>query len=190
MGDFLYVNTNLAVCLVKFFRRNGMLTLERARKYLRFEPIEGKLYWRRSERRARAGREAGGIQQRSTLKYRLVRIDGKGYLAHRLIWFLTFGTWPKEEIDHWNGNGLDNRLSNLREVTHQENNQNKRMRADNTSGVTGVYWEKQIQKWRAQIGVAGGKIHLGYFNNLQDAAAAREKANTKYGFTARHGKER
>ena len=167
-----------------------MLTLERARKYLRFEPIEGKLYWRRSERRARAGREAGGIQQRSTLKYRLVGIDGKAYLTHRLVWFLTFGTWPKEEIDHWNGNGLDNRLSNLREVTHQENHRNKRMLVNNTSGVTGVCWVKSRRKWYAQIMVAGKDINLGYFDNLQDAAAVRERANLKYGFTARHGKER
>jgi len=167
-----------------------MLTLERARKYLRFEPIEGKLYWRRSERRARAGREAGGIQQRSTLKYRLVGIDGKAYLTHRLVWFLTFGTWPKEEIDHWNGNGLDNRLSNLREVTSQENHHNQRMSIRNTSGVTGVYWDKSRQKWRVLIKIAGKSIHLGRFNNLQDAAMVREKANLKYGFTARHGKER
>ena len=165
-----------------------MLTLERARKYLRFEPIEGKLYWRRSERRARAGREAGGIQQRSTLKYRLVGIDGKAYLTHRLVWFLTFGTWPKEEIDHWNGNGLDNRLSNLREVTHQENHRNKRMRADNTSGITGAHWSKRARKWETRIRVAGRDIYLGCFNNLQDAAMVRERANIKYGFTARHGK--
>ena len=164
-----------------------MLTLKRAREYLRYEPITGKLFWRKNKRPARAGTEAGHVRQRPTLKYRLVRIDGKAYRAHRLIWFLTFGTWPKE-MDHRNGNGLDNRLLNLHEVTSQENHHNQKMRACNTSGVTGVYWYKSTQKWYAQIGVAGKKIYLGYFNNLQDAAAAREKANVKYGFTARHGK--
>ena len=167
-----------------------MLTLERARECLRYEPIEGKLYWKISRGSARVGKEAGCIRQQSIWKYRGVKIDGEIYLAHRLIWFLTFGTWPKEEIDHWNGNGLDNRLSNLREVTRQENQHNRRMSARNTSGVTGVYRDKRRQKWCAQIKIAGKHIHLGYFNNLQDAAAAREKANIKYGFTARHGKER
>ena len=166
-----------------------MLTLERAREYLRYEPIEGKLYWKKNKKPARVGREAGHIERRSTLKYRCIEIDGKGYYTHRLIWYLVFGIWPKE-MDHRNGNGLDNRLSNLHEVTSQENHHNQKMRACNTSGATGVYWHKSTQKWYAQIGVAGKNVHLGYFNNLQDAAAARGRANLKYGFTARHGKER
>ena len=176
-----------------FFEENNMLTLKRAREYLRYEPIEGRLFWRKDKRRARAGKEAGHIRQQSTrptLKYRQVKIDGEIYLAHRLIWFLVFGVWPKKDMDHWDGNGLDNRLSNLHEVTRQENQQNRRMQANNTSGVTGVYRNKPKQKWQARIGVAGKYIHLGYFNDLQDAAAVRERANLKYGFTVRHGKER
>ena len=165
-----------------------MLTLKRAREYLRYEPITGKLFWRKNKRPARAGTEAGHVRQRPTLKYRLVRIDGKAYRAHRLIWFLTFGTWPKKEMDHYDGNGLNNRLLNLHEVTSQENHQNQRMRADNTSGVTGAHWSKRARKWETRIKVAGRDIYLGCFNNLQDAAMVRERANIKYGFTARHGK--
>ena len=167
-----------------------MLTLERVREYLRYEPIEGKLYWRKSKGAARVGKEAGCICQEPTLKYRCIRIDGKLYRAHRLIWFLASGMWPKKDMDHWDGNGLNNRLSNLREVTSQENHRNQRMHVRNTSGVTGVCWNKSTRKWHTKIKVAGRDIWLGYFNKLQDAAAAREKANVKYGFTARHGKER
>ena len=175
------------------FEENNMLTLKRAREYLRYEPVEGKLFWKKDKGRARAGEEAGHIRQhstRSTLKYRCVGVGGKKYFAHRLIWFLIFGIWPKKEMDHWDGDGLNNRLSNLREVTSQENHQNQRMSTRNASGVTGIYRDKRIQKWCARIEVARKDIYLGCFDSLQDAAAVRERANLKYGFTARHGKER
>ena len=170
-----------------------MLTRKKVCEYLRYESVEGKLFWKKDKGRAHAGKEAGYIRQQSTrptLKYRPIKIDGEIYLAHRLIWFLVFGTWPKKEMDHWDGDGLNNRLSNLREVTSQENQHNRRMSIRNTSGVTGVYWDKSRQKWHAKIMVARKNIYLGCFDSLQDAATVRERANLKYGFTARHGKER
>ena len=85
-------------------------------------------------------------------------------------------------IDHINNDRLDNKVSNLRYVTHTENNQNKSMRKDNTSNVKGVSFDKNNNKWRAYIYIDGIKIHLGYFSNIEDAKKARiDRANEVFG---------
>lgn len=83
-------------------------------------------------------------------------------------------------IDHINNNKFDNRKSNLRKVTASQNNMNKRLRQDSTSGYTGVYWGKQHNKWMAKIVVCGKQIHLGFFDNFEDAVKARKQAENKY----------
>lgn len=84
---------------------------------------------------------------------------------------------PSDKIvDHINHNGLDNRKSNLRICTYGENNQNSRSKKDNTSSLyKGVYWKKKDNKYVAQIGFEGKKIHLGYFDNDVDGAIAYNK---------------
>lgn len=92
------------------------------------------------------------------------------------------------DIDHINGNTQDNRLINLREVSHSENVKNARRRNDNTSGVSGVHWEKRRNKWRAYIKVANRRKYLGYFENFTDAVAARRAAEKLYNFHPNHGR--
>jgi len=87
------------------------------------------------------------------------------------------------EIDHKDNNGLNNRRENLRTATHAQNNQNKGKSKNNTSGYKGVNWEKRRNKWRARIYFNKNYIHLGYFNDIEEAAKAYEKAAKKY-----HGK--
>lgn len=82
--------------------------------------------------------------------------------------------------DHINGDRLDNRKSNIRFVTIQQNNQNHGKGKLNLSGHTGVSFEKRRRKWAASITMDRRKLHLGYFSNLQDAIAAREAAEIKY----------
>lgn len=101
------------------------------------------------------------------------RINGRKVTVrlHRFI----LGDIPKmKEIDHINGDGLDNRKNNLRVVTHQQNAFNM------GKNVKGVYWDRTRNKWRAYIGINGKDILLGRFYNLQDAIEAREKAACKY----------
>lgn len=86
----------------------------------------------------------------------------------------------KKDVDHINGNTLDNRKENLRICSHSKNIINSKKRNDNTSGHTGVYWDKNKNKWRAQIVIKGKTKSLGYFINKEDAIACRAKAVKKH----------
>lgn len=106
---------------------------------------------------------------------------GKKYAAHRVAWFLHYGSWPKNQIDHINGNPSDNRICNLRDVTGSVNMQNLRVpRRDGTSGYLGVTWNKQAKKWKAQIRVNGEKKFLGYFLDAKEAFEAYLNAKRKW----------
>ena len=119
--------------------------------------------------------------------YRIGRIFGKNFKRSRVIFALYHGKWPENDIDHINQIRDDDRIVNLREVTHQENMRNIPMLSTNTSGVTGVGWYKPSGKWKAQIQNSGKGIYLGYFRDKQDAIAARKEAEIEYGFHKNHG---
>lgn len=101
-------------------------------------------------------------------------------LKHHGLWALG------KQVDHSNDCGLDNRLENLRPATAAQNQDNQGKRRDNRSGCPGVYWDKQHKKWRTRIKVEGRDIHLGYFDELQDAIDARHAAEIKYFGEFRH----
>lgn len=107
----------------------------------------------------------------------------------RVVWAMTYGYWPKLEIDHIDGNPLNNRIDNLREVDHVTNGRNQRTPTNNTTGVCGVYRYRTGDKWVAAIKVNYKKIHLGLFDTIEEAAAARKEAEIKYGFHENHGRE-
>lgn len=86
----------------------------------------------------------------------------------------------KSQVDHINRDGLDNRRSNLRDTTQKQNLENTRVWGHNTSGYKGVCWYKPYSKWRARITHYGRTIHLGYFDNIEDAVKARKAAEKKY----------
>ena len=110
------------------------------------------------------------------------------YGAHRVAWALYHGKWPDKQIDHINGNPLDNRIKNMRVVSVRENGKNKKRPSTNTSGIIGVYWNKASSKWVAQIGVNRKTIFLGSYDNITDAANARQTAEKKYNFHPNHGR--
>lgn len=173
---------------------------ELLRKLLRYEPETGKLYWR--ERDARmfknnnassakswntmyGGKEAGTICGKG---YRSVAIFAKIYIGHRLIWAIQTGRWPSDQIDHIDGEKLNNRLNNLREVSSHINSINARMNSANTSGHAGVYLNKRSSMWCAQIKFKGRTYHLGSSKNINDVIALRQAEEKRLGFTERHGK--
>jgi len=92
-------------------------------------------------------------------------------------------------IDHEDGDALNNRWKNLREVFSQtESRKNSSMPKSNTSGHVGVYWYRNIKKWSAEIQFNNKKIHLGLFKDFDSAVSARKMAEKKYGFHPNHGK--
>lgn len=122
-------------------------------------------------------------------KYIRVRVFNRSYQAHRIIWMHQTGSFPDHEIDHIDGNGLNNRWDNLRPVNRAENSRNQRLRATNTSGIVGVSQHKD-GKWHAVITHNYKSIHLGRFLTRREAAAARAGAEIALGFHPNHGEER
>lgn len=134
--------------------------------------------------KAQAGDVAGWI---TTNGYLCLRIEYKAHSCHRLAWLYMTGEWPSEDIDHINRIRTDNRWSNLREASRSENLRNMSMSRKNTSGFTGVHWDKVNLKWRAVLRVEGRTICLGRHKSKSDAIHARKAANVKYGFSVGHG---
>lgn len=92
------------------------------------------------------------------------------------------------EIDHLDHDPSNNRLNNFRLVLGKENAKNRPKNKNNTSGYTGISWGKGRGKWSVTIMVNYKTIHLGRFDNLEDAIKARQEAEIKYGFHPNHGK--
>lgn len=120
--------------------------------------------------------------------YRAGRIYDREYKAHRLLWLLYSGRWPDDQIDHINGDKADNRIANLRAVPQSENNKNKPVPTNNTSGVIGVHRYRKNGYWQAEITVNGKARYLGRFRSIEEAAAARKAAEIEFGFHENHGR--
>lgn len=133
-----------------------------------------------------AGKEA--FISRKPNGYIYARLMGRAIYAHRAAWAISYGEWPKGDIDHINGDRADNRIANLRDVSRQENMRNAKRNRANRSGVVGVTWCRAARKWQAQIGISGKCKYLGIFSSRDDAVAARRAAERQYGFHENHGR--
>lgn len=166
-------------------RRDCSETLSYARAHEVFRCVEGVLFNRVGRQGAAAGARSGSPDGKG---YLTVLVDGRRYKAHRVVWLMHFGSFPRGDVDHINGVRSDNRIENLRTVDHVENMRNQKLRSTNTSGVTGVTWNKKQKKWRAKITVNYRTISLGAFDALADAEKARLAAEDLYGFHENHGR--
>lgn len=146
---------------------------ERLKELLHYCPETGQFTHLRGRKRVAAG-------TLSSRGYIQLWLDGKRYSAHRVAFLYLFGVWPDGPIDHVNGVRHDNRGDNLRVVTDSQNQQNKRLGKNNSSGHKGISWDKSRDKWCAAIYVESKCKHLGRFLCLNDAVAAYAQAAAKY----------
>jgi len=165
------------------------LTQEKLKEYLSYNQDDGSFTWKKHRGRlAPLGSKAGHIRPKDG--YIQIKLFGKLYLAHRLVWLYMTGKMPNDKIDHINHIRGDNRWDNIRESSQTENNRNASKRDDNTSGYTGVYWHKRDKRWFATINVDKKQVSLGYHIKKVDAIQARLNAEIRYGYHKNHGQEK
>ncbi len=149
-----------------------MLTACEVRHLFRYDPKTGRLSWRISpSNNVKVGQEAGSLTKWS---YRQVRVKRRDHKAHRIIWLYMTGRWPQEQIDHIDGDGLNNRWNNLREATPLQNQANRRVNHNNKLQVKGV--DLYQGRYRAQIRMGGKKCFLGSFGTPEEAQTAYQEA--------------
>lgn len=129
--------------------------------------------------RARKGQIAGcKMRIGDGREYVVISVDSRQYSEHRLAWFYTYGVWPGDELDHKDGNGLNNSIDNLREADSVQNQGNTRARRNNKLGIKGVRLIGSA--YRAEIKPNGKTIHLGNFKTPEEANEAYMKAAKVY----------
>jgi len=159
------------------------------RMLVHYEPHTGKLTW--------LARGVPGWDKRWAGKPAF-NIPSNGYLvgvlhgrrsigAHRVAYKYMHGV-DALEVDHINGDRADNRITNLREVTTTENRRNAAMPRTNRSGIVGVHWRADRNKWVAYISLANRYTFLGYFATKEEASARRKAAECEHGFHPNHGR--
>lgn len=154
-----------------------------------FEYKEGELYWKvYTSSKTKPGDKAGC---KNSHGYIQISIKKKLYQAHRIIFFMHNGYFPKY-VDHIDGNRLNNRIENLRKATNFENSWNSKIRKNNTSGIKGVNWNKSRKKWevRLRFAVTGKNLYFGRYVDKELAELVAIEARNKYhGEFANHGKQ-
>ena len=165
-----------------------MITYEEVKEL--FDYKDGELYWKKplnSTMRKRKYYDLGDkAGKQHSAGYVQICLNRRLYLAHRLIFLWHHGYLPRV-LDHIDGNRLNNKIENLRAATYSENQFNRKIGKNNTSGHKGISWSLQYQKWLARIWCHGKAIYLGKYDNLDDAVKAvklkREELHKEF---ARH----
>ncbi len=161
------------------------------REYFNYDPLSGSMKWKtrsiqytrggftgKYESDRESGSECGTIVRKG---YRRVKVNGASVMVHRIAWEILNGPIPDGlQVDHINGRKSDNRAINLRLATNSQNQCNSLARCDSKSGIRGVYWHSRIGKWAAQITAERNKIHLGYFDTIEEASNVRKNAENVY----------
>ena len=151
--------------------------IDRFNECLFWDAEAGRIFWKKKiAKKIVVGTEAGTQRKDG---YKIVTLFGQPYLVHRVIFAMRYG-YCKDEIDHINGDPSDNRLENIRAVNRSQQNMNRGVQSNNTSGHKGVYWAKKKSFWQARIKVEGKLISLGYFKDIEKAVEAYKIGAEQY----------
>lgn len=163
------------------------LTQARLKELLHYDPLSGLFTWLVVRGGKHVGDVAGSVCRARGKDYRRIRLDDELIMAHRLAWLYVHGEWPEDELDHEDGDGLNNRISNLRPADRLQNNKNASLRKDNRTGVPGVY-EMQPGRFQVTIKHRGQTHYLGRFGDVPAAAAVKKAAEQQFQYHPQHGK--
>lgn len=118
--------------------------------------------------------------------YRRIQYKNKVYMAHRVAWLLHYGSWPDKEVDHVDGNKLNNAISNLRCVHTKDNCKNRGVSKHNKTGHPGVQFDSATGKWRVQFRINKKNKHFGLFEDFNEAVDVAREQYIHHGFSERH----
>lgn len=151
-----------------------MITQEILKQYVTYHPDTG---WFTSKGAKYCNRKAGSRvgSLHATKGYRYISVKGKTYREQRVAFLYMTGEWPKHQVDHINNVKDDNRWENLRDVTPALNSQNRGMWKTNTSGHTGVCWNKAMQKWQVNCRANGKGYYGGCFKDKEEAVETAKR---------------
>lgn len=165
------------------------LPISRLHELLTYDQSTGLLHWKvRRNQCAVAGAVAGHKANCRGKLYFRVRVDDQLIMGHWIVWAMLHGEWPTDQIDHADGDGLNNRQGNLQVASQADNNKNAAIRKDNKTGVAGVTLSRN-GSFVASIRVGGKQLTLGTFNDLEDAATVRKETEKALGFHPNHGRD-
>ncbi len=162
------------------------MTQSRLKEVLHYEPTTG--VFTRLISKSGSGKIGSTVGSIDSKGYLNIMIDRTSYGLHRLAILYMTGRMPLHYVDHEDHNPSNNIYTNLKEVTHIQNNMNRSIGPLNKSGFVGVYWCKKAKRWMAQIKADGKIKHLGSFIDKELAIEARKAANIQYGYHKNHGK--
>ena len=152
------------------------------REYFRYDPANGHLIWlKNTGNRMTVGDRAGSAKRKCKKgklgEYRNISFFGETYAEHRIVWKICKGEEPPYILDHINRNPSDNRIENLRQLTHTENTWNHSSYSTNKSGYSGVYWDAPRNMWRVEMWSRGKRLRAGRYPCKICAIFASKKLN-------------
>jgi hypothetical protein len=150
-----------------------MITQAELHRLITYDPFTGEMLYRVRAGSRKPGSTVGCATKRG---YRRVVIAGILYSAQDLAWLYMTGKWPTGIVDHRDCNPSNFAWRNLRQASYSQNNQNRSLGKNNTSGIKGVSFFKPTNKWRATVEVNGRRVYLGHFVSREAAAATVKSA--------------